>query len=171
MFIWFCCFSFPFLCTLSHLLLISTLLICFLFQQQCHPKRQLSSLLRQRCQHHKRIHPVLHTRKSRVRGKHITPQKRAAEFPDDMVVRQIKDEDQMWCKHCGQHVNHLEKTFSFFCSHAMVCQAMGPPAQCVATYAYLLSNQDNFGVLHVASRPFVVQKKTMNNDEQRRTTF
>ena len=87
-----------------------------------------------------------------------------------MVVRQIKDEDQMWCKHCGQHVNHLEKTFSFFWSHAMVWQAMGHPTQCVATYAYLLSNQDNFGVLHVALRPFVVRQKTTNNDEQRRTT-
>ena len=33
------------------------------------------------------------------------------EFADDMVVRCTKDEDQVWCKHCGQYVDHLEKTY------------------------------------------------------------
>ena len=53
----------------------------------------------------------MHRQRRHERVEHTTPQKRAAEFPD-VVVRQIKGKDQMWCKYCRQHVNHLEKTYA-----------------------------------------------------------
>ena len=46
--------------------------------------------------------------KPRVRGKNMTARKRAAEFQDDMEVR----DDKMWCKHCGTVVKFEEKIYA-----------------------------------------------------------
>ena len=42
------------------------------------------------------------------RGRLITAEKRALDYPDDMVARG----DEMWCKHCGVVVNHAQVPFS-----------------------------------------------------------
>ena len=172
--------SFGFVVSLSHFsvrLLISCLLL-LLFPTTMPPKAAVEFPAETEVPPSQADTSGASTRKSRVCGKHITPQKRAAEFLDDMVVRQIKDEDQMWCKHRGQHVNHLEKTFSFFLFPCHGLASNGPPYAvcgdiCLFAYKprYFWCPTCCLASICGTKKDDEQRQTTTNNDKQRRTTF
>ena len=43
------------------------------------------------------------------RGSHMTPQKMAAQYPDDLEVNK---DGKMWCVHCRVPVQHKEKSYA-----------------------------------------------------------